>query len=457
MCGAGARVHVLQFDGLCRRCDRQHRTCIRCKKNVPKAALILQQGVVCPNCRSHFGPALKRSKPKGEYATCSGCHKHRPLAGHSLLKRPLCIRCLAADRSVEVAAKNRAYWLRALDQRAAVLALNFEYAWCQALFKEMAVWCTARSDAAAVVYRLPKYVPTVSRLDSSFSSIQQITSQSLLETFSTAEMRSAEMVFSFLAYKGVKLPSRDETEAHADLRRIAGYLDAARLSPHFDLLKRFSERAQEQVTTAVAARSTRLKLRAAFALIEKAGGKPLEQGVIERFLREKPGLRATLGSFITFLREMGLEVRLPPSRGRARNVVKNDDALLACLLVLDRSTSFPELRAALAGCLVGVLGMPLEHILRLERSELRASPGSVWLRIDGQPIQLEANLADGARRYLQVRDQIALNRGPLFCGRPISQRVHSQSVTRLLRKWGISTTELASKGRSWLKKGAAMP
>lgn len=463
-CGQSVRLHKSQETGLCRECERSERRCARCDKTVPRAALVIDGKPVCPACRRYFPPFLQSTRRDG-HETCSVCRKHRRVTSRDGRGRPLCSRCSCRDRRLEVAEIDERYWHESLLQRHAKVEARLNSEWCRNLFAEFVAHEVARVPAKRLALALNRHVSSFATLESRFGGRDEIDADSILARYGAEEMRRAQSLFEYLRTVGIGVPTRDQSEAYAEKRRVQSLLDDMKDSVHLRLLERFRASFDEPDSRGltVKAKSMRLSLRAACGLVRKAGDQDLCQAVLEAYLQEVPGQRAAVSRFVGFLsREAGIAVSLPARRARKHHRVtrsEGDRALARCLGHLDRDRSFLDLRAAVAGTLIGLWGIPLVEVVRLNRDAAVVRDGGSltieWPK--GTHTKVDSRVALGIGRYLMLRDNAAgHNGGFLFPGRPASQHVTEGTVGTRLEAWGCPVRVLAMSARNWIKKFAEL-
>ncbi len=461
-CGKPARLHKSQETGLCRSCERAERSCLRCERPVPKAALLIEGKAVCPSCRRYFPPFHRPKRPAG-HETCSVCRKHRSVEARDENGRPLCKLCAASDRREEVREIDERYWRENLLRRHAALEQRLKTPWCRKLLDGFVAHQVAKVPAMRLSLALERHVRNFRKLESRFASLDEIDSAALLERFNTEEMRRAQSLLEYLRDVGMEVPTRDQAEGLAEERRMTDLLESMRDSPHARILEGFHAHLAEPNFRGQLSKpkSRRLSLKAACGLIRTAGEKALGQDVLEAYLRAVPGQHAGVSRFVGYLsRRKGLAISLPPPRApkvRQPSAREGDEALARCLRHLADDVDFVNLRAAVAGALVGLVALPLADVVRLGRGVVsRGTDGTLVIALpDDAQFEADPRITPGLARYLRCRDELTgTTDGFLFPGRPTSQHVNEGTISSRLKSWGAPVQVLAICARRWIKERA---
>lgn len=423
-CEQPARVHKSVGHGQCRTCECNARRCIRCDGPVPQAALRTPEGAVCKKCRRYFEPFPKKYPSPKDYETCSTCRRHRKVAKYDERKRPVCVQCDAdpqhAQRSLE---EQHAYWFARLVRQTHALKEGLESTEWQELFVRFIQSLEERMDPAQLVVKMPPYIEAFSRLEGLFPVASDISPDRVLEKLTAAELRQIELVTTFLHNVGFKIPTRAQAERASDRRRIRQAVAEVSESIYRGSLESFVMAQLKAVDHASPGkvRSIRLNVRAAVEFLKFVGEKPLDTGLIARFLKHSPGHRACLFAFVGFLKAEHPALSMPKKTPRA--VSPDEGGTLsrtAATTFLAESTTYIDLRAALVGWLMATFGTPLTIAARLPRSSLAiSSHGETKITLNGRAIQLPEDVQPAVRTYIQLRDDLVRDGSEwLFPGRP---------------------------------------
>lgn len=466
-CGASVRLYRTQETGLCRACEVAERRCMRCQRPVPRAALLIEGNAVCPACRRYF-PPFPPSRTPTDHETCSVCRKHRRVTSRDDEGKPLCNRCSEHDRRAEVRDKDESYWRQGVLNRHLALESSLSTAWARELLSGFIEYQVGRVPAKRLALALADHVRRLQLLERRFGALEEINAEQLLARYTPEEMRRSQSLFDYLHSVGVGTPSRDQREVLAEDRRIAAQLERIRYSPHAPLLRRFHAALGRENTRGVVPqkRSQRSSLAAACGWLALAGDNTLTQDSLELYLRKTPGQRAALSMFVGFLgREEGIGLRLPAKSNRRTSQVsqrEGDDALARCLGVLDdKGSDFANRRAALAGTLLGLLGMPLRVVVRFARDTIVDAQENglkfVLSEAGVGEVSVDSRLVTAIAIYLGERDQlVGRSDGFLFPGRPLHQHVSECAVAARLKALGAPVQVLSAASGNWIKQRAAL-
>ena len=464
-CGASVRLHRSQETGLCRVCERTERRCIRCERPVHRAALLIEGKAVCPGCRRYFPPFPKNYRPI-DHESCSVCGKHRRVVRRDPDERPLCSLCSERDRHEEVRAKDESYWREGVLKRHLAIEPRLQTEWTRELLSGFIEYQLGLIPAKRLALALTAHAQRIQTLGRRFGSLEEINSKQLLACYTSEEMRRSQSLLDYLHALGVETPTRDQREDLAEERRIQSLLESVRLSAHAPLVRRFQIALNRPNSKGFAPqrKSQRSSICAACGWVALTGDDALSQESLDRYLRQTPGQRDALSTFIGFIgRAEGIKVSLPAKSPRKRSAISQrggDDALMQCLGVLGNGNSdFASRRAALAGTLVALFGISLRVVLRLPRESINQvdDGGMIFALPQAElaEVALDLRLVAAIDRYLVDRDRLVGRLdGFLFPGRPLHQHVSEAAVADRLKTLGLSIRVLSMSGVDWIKRAA---
>lgn len=449
-CGKPARLHRSQDSGLCRSCIRSNWHCLRCKRPVTRAALLVDDKPVCKSCRRYFPPFPSKPKQEG-LQTCSICRKYRKPANKT--GKPVCSRCTKGGRTIEeIAQEEKAYWASRVARQLDSIAENLKTSWCHKLYLEFVEHEIDRTDPKALALKLKRYLYPFQVLEHKLPEKDAINPSSLLELFTAEDMRLHETVFRFLQKIGLAVPNIQQRCDDSEWRRIREILSSLDNPDHSVLLDRFFM-ARYGEGSNVAPKTIRLALNAARGLLSRASTPIPVQHDINSYLRRVPGQRAALSSFIGFLKSCGSHVSLVPSQPK-KVPRRNNGQLAVCIAMLKQTDDLAQLRAAVAGALLGLLGVPLSEIVRLPRSSLEIVDNQCLLTLTDENILLDQRLYDGFKRYLDKQSQAGFSEF-LFPGRDPHRPISDAAITYHFSQWGVSSRKLATDSRRFIRQEAA--
>ena len=317
-CGSVARLHYREPSGLCRACNISDRRCLRCRGEVPRAALRLAEGVVCPTCRPYY-PPYRRPEHRPDFLTCSGCRRFRRPAIFTLDGKPLCQRCIDPVQ-VEVARiEQENYWVRTALDRWTDASVAFGSDWHRKLALEFATFLIGEIGPTKASLKVEDQIKHVAALEDKLPDAQPPTSEQLLACFTSAEVRKAELFFRFLATQAVPVPSRDELEDETERRRARvsiALADGNRLQPSI------RDYHQKLINKGTTPKSIRLSIHAAVAFATFCHGAPSTE-TLASYLEQAPGQRSAVYGFTVFLRDTGHPLAPPEKRTASRRQIRS--------------------------------------------------------------------------------------------------------------------------------------
>ena len=453
-CGEPAMLHKSQETGLCRKCERLDWTCLRCSKPVERAALLVAGKPVCPSCRRYYPPFPKKAGRTG-HATCALCHKHRRVAKR-IEGKPYCKLCAVGDRRAEVEGQERSYWTHSLAERQVKFSKRLTTQACRDLFVRFVEAEFLRMEPKDLALDLEHHFRAFEALEKRLPDIEKATETEFLEQFTGDEMRTWEKVFVFLKDDGCAIPSREAREQAAEQRRMsAAVASVAHCHDGFRVAAFAKHLAGRRCTL----KTRRVSLRAAVGLVQTRPSDALSQAAVVAYLKKRPGQRAALAAFVGFLRAQGLVLQLPPKKPMGRRAPSTMKDLDACVAILRRSDDYGQLRAAVAGTIVGLFGLELKVVLSLPRTALEpAGRDQLLLNVLSHRVPVDSRLLPGFTRYLALRDEAAGGIfGPLFPGRVPAVSADPSSLGYHFKQWGVSPRDLRVSGRAYLQKLRAAP
>ena len=443
VCSKAAVIHKNDVrPAVCPPCRIASRTCLRCDKHVPKAAMIVDDRPVCPSCVPYFKEAqqcarcdrvtsrLSTMPSAGVYericgacrnqhthATCSVCRKYRKVGG-SRNDLPLCAGCLDGERAShlcpgcgsDVPGKGKSQCRACLNKAAVAKEVRltralFAREWVELLWTRFASWMYNRTpESPRVLSVLRKHQSFFERLDAAFASPLDVTGASLLQLFGTARLRSHELPVRFFAEQLDVRVSEEAKGESSEQERINETLIAARREPWVALLHSYN---QELLESAVSTRSRRMYLSGAALFCRYAGldNAAWQPGTLERYLVEKPGARNNLSPFVTHCwKAKGWDVGMPV---KGANVAALADPVRSAQKLRDtiRKIDSEGLENASLEELGSVLSVSLglaKKVVLSPTNVYEVTPDSVIFSLGRERIALPDELAPYARRLVQL-------------------------------------------------------
>ena len=385
---------------ICRPCGAVGRTCLRCGRPAARAGRMLPEGAVCRSCAYHSAPwkpcpQCKREAPRlsvvggqGDpvcdrcrravgFATCRLCRRHRRMADTADAGRFMCVPCASgvthacpgcseqvagggSARCAACSARRRGH------QRVSSHRPGIGATWAADLFVE---FCNSEllgpSVDGRVVTRVDQAATFFRRVARHFADLASIDEDGLRSAFGIEALRRAEKPATFLrralALIWHPVPI---TVMPADPATPAAGVPALRASYARHLHSRFAG-------GSLAPRTIRAYGHAGDALldiVERDHAEVPTAGHVRRLLWGRPGLRASLGSFLRWLStERQIAVAMP--HRAPRDLKKAELRLIdgvSTALSAARTGTTARRRAMLAFLTSKLLSMPIERVLALK-------------------------------------------------------------------------------------------
>lgn len=409
-CEGTARAHRFVSNPVCGKCLRKDRKCLRCEKQIPRAALRVGTKYACQACAVHFRPAvmcpscgkqaqsLSRVDGRGEAVcdncrsrvhnvTCARCRKFR-LLSCLVDGRAYCAACVPGeevfhpcpDCGEPVSGTGEAPCLRCYNRRKVqssvnLAAVGLEQSWSRTLLKQYGHWLCAQHPTKPALHRLlEKHVPFFTRIDTTFFEPQQITSRTLLDHLGSAYLRQYLLASRFLQASLQAPVDRSARQQVAEQATIDKLMAEAKRAQVDAVVQRYAAWLHDQD---IALRTQRLYLSSAVAFAIRTQLQPTQEPgphAIEYFLKDRPGLRANLVKFARFTRDvLGWELRAGPARASNKRpvTVRRMKTLLAKLpagdLLQAQTADLVEVLALALGFPKGALAL----LPQLTRDEYR--------------------------------------------------------------------------------------
>jgi len=478
VCGGIARSHRAEERPICRRCMVRERTCLRCGKATPRAALRVGNQVACAACARYFRaaeacqvcgkPAQRLTRVSGlevlgrmcdrcvrvrTCATCRQCGKHRTVFLMLLSREPVCKAC-AANLGASHACPDcgtlvggtgiarcltcgikRSNWVKA--QAAIDLMVNQQM---QQLTLSFVAWASDSGRESKLAKGFGRYAQALMRIDNAASSQDcAIDSVFLQKLFTTEEIRSIGILAQYMKETGL-LTANNEARLEASLKRHIEHQlqDVAGKSWETDVrgFYRFIQAREKPLSL----RSVKVYLNVAIKLLEHSKvsrAAQLSDTTLQRYLRKSPGSVASASSFISYLRATGaVSLRLqkkatfPPTPAqRAKEVRRIQDRLGQVIQHHERLPLIAKLVSLL-------FGAPLEHVLQLRVNQLAVSTSGAWVCLKDEwieaPEDVEALVRELAKGHPQKQE---FGEGWVFPGRMALDHLSAAAVKYHLDKF----------------------
>jgi hypothetical protein len=300
------------YGAVCKPCStyfREKRLCAQCRVAARRIVRREQNGeqiLLCQRC-AYSG-----------HRTCYRCHRHRPVAAVEG-GRPVCRACMGGalgrcgDCAGPMPAGRRVrcescYFWSLLRRRAGISAAALGSLAVAEAFLEYAQWLGGHSGPVRGARLISKHLHFFLAMEQHWSEVP--TSEQLLAAYGPARLRRSRLVMTFLASRGCGVLSPGDKVAAAEWMRINAAVEAVPagtpvhglIASYRDALIARHESGQLKLT------SVRLALRAATGLLLASVERPRalpDQKSLEGYLKARPGQRAGVVGFVNHLRRQG--------------------------------------------------------------------------------------------------------------------------------------------------------
>ena len=354
------------------------------------------------------------------------------------------------------------YWSKTLPKRWAFAREALYQPWYRTLFDTFLSWGRQRMPDMVLALKAHRYCNGFRALEQQIPDAAQINAERLLEAFTPEELRRMEHLLAFLRDQGFSTPDRATSEASAERRRIQQSIEIAADEPNRSILKRYAEYLQnpDPDRSALAPRTCRLYMTAASRWLAYCDDAQPDQKQLERFLKAKPGQRASLYPFVRYLHETtGRALTIPAKKKRrSRSVLIQRGRTMFRQInhALDKPLSFQERKSLSAALVVGLTGVGLNVVLMLPREALRVQNEQGLIQLEEQWGQLPKKHNQQLLRYVDELQRRHNRDTPyLFPGRPDFQPMHPTSIAHHLAKYGVSIQAVKAQATHRLGKSVS--
>jgi len=352
-CGVFARIHTKEEHPQCEAC-RWAAPCVRCGRPGRELGRRTEFGPVCNACSPYFrekaacaicgvlSSRTVRAQREGlpihlcgrcgstGHQTCHQCRRHRPVAGLEGW-RPVCAGCKGGavstcrDCGGTMPAGRRArcetcYFRDLLRRRAKISSAALSAPRVSSAFLQYADWLGEHAGPVRAARLIVKHLSFFREIEKRWVDVPM--SGQLLEAFGTPGLRRHLLVMKFLEDRrrdGLSVASKVES---SEWKRINAVLDGIppKTPAHALLCGYRIALLAKYESGGIKLTSLRLSLRAAKGLVLASVENPRslpDQGSVENYLRARPGQRAAVSGFVTYIRrEGGHQLILPKARAR---------------------------------------------------------------------------------------------------------------------------------------------
>ena len=342
-------------------------------------------------------------------ATCRICRRHRPI----LRERRICRACATGTThtcplcGVVVpgggqAACHPCSHRRRSERRIAAEAATIPHAWLAALFTGFCTSGRIPLAAGVATARIGRAAVACRRIAGTVQKASGLTTDALHATLGAETLRRVAPLIAYMTEVGALTWDRTRLRSLIEQDRVEAILKTHRAGPHGALLDRYRDhlasRARQPITQ-------RTALNAAAALLAELGEAPLHdlsQQHLAKALRKRPGHRAALRGFLSFVATSG-GPNLILAKTRRPDAVAQERRLRAEIRTwrkrLENPRSAAEARALIAMLIARVFGLPLTRVLALRRAEVAITATFVILWPNADALPLGGPLAGAFHRW----------------------------------------------------------
>lgn len=454
-CGAIARALDDDPSPMCSGCRTSGRICLRCERQITRAALVFKGSPVCASCAHYFrdkkpcprcgNPSSKLSRIVGVTdagvcdacrrqllnATCSVCGKHRQRYALSPSGQPLCKVCAenpdashrCPDCGIELGGAAITPCLpcaasRALRRKGNAIAAALMRLDTKRLVTDFVDWSIKRKSVTNARTTLPTVVGVLVDIEKAMKDEEMLTPD-VFSNFPADTLRRCGTFTMYLAENGLLDDSTKNRSNRSDTRRLAAMLEEVREKPWKKAIEQYAALLASPERK-LSLRTQRAYLRAAVELMHHANvdfSSKLEDVHVAAFLKSKPGYRASLFPWLEFIRNATeRKPAIPKRRSVKRPTIAHVAKEVAHLWEsIEIAPSKPARRALVAKFIALIYGVPFERVLGLEVDDVvfgvnpRICLEGDWVSLEQPVAQLLSDL---------VADVTALpRRRKLFPGR----------------------------------------
>lgn len=515
-CGKPTRI-LEGGDPICKSCRTKGRKCVRCGKDVPRAALTLEDGsVTCTPCAKHFKlprecpvcgqlslylsrdlkngftePVCQRCRRK-RHITCPCCGKNRRPAGTTSDGRVVCKDCLAADGKsfkCPICGKEGkrhsksmcvdCYWVKNIERRTRDAVALIRNDWVENAFRRFITDFVDQLGSQSIVRRFERYFLFFAAIDGKDFLPGQLTPESLASIFGAEGLRRHRVPFDFMV-KHKMLPAipEDMLEIQTEKRRQEAAL--ARELPQWatDLLKsfhghlltvqfRYQSRGWVGERRRFVPRTVTSATKAAADFLDAIKDscisvQQIDQVQLDRFIALNPGKANSIRAFIRFLcrgKKIFRKLKVPMVR---RNIPEGSflsHHRYAKLLNLWLSPDDGTVKESLICLLMLLYGQTVKKTVRLRMSGItRRQDGCYRVILGKSEITLDRDVSEIMTRYLEHRKTLSVmdqewENDFLFTGRKRGEHLSEAAVNYYLKKYGVSAEVLFSSAILYAYQG----
>jgi hypothetical protein len=284
--------------------------------------------------------------------------------------------------------------IRSFRKKADALSGMLQQQATRKLLEDYVEWVIARQSTNKALGPLPRVADLLERIERRLPAGGPVLPTTIREALTTEEIRLAGLFAMFLSECGLILGSSRERAAASDTRRIEAALAEVSGKPWEKAIREYvTELAAPERN--LAERSRRLYLRAAVALMAFSGVEAIRELTdehIRKFLRSKPGHRASIFPWLSFVRErINRRLTVPKRVARTEATVGSVAGDVGHLVTAVRNAPTKKAGRALLAKLLSILyDVPLEHVVAMELADIDVTSEATRLRFGYDWVTVEA-------------------------------------------------------------------
>lgn len=473
-CGISTRAHKNDPRPVCHPCVIKDRTCLRCGKITPRAGLIFNGKAVCGSCAPHFREkkpctrcttlSSRLSRITGitddlvceacqrelAYATCSHCGKHRKQYLSLLNRRCICKQCASEPFPLQscpdcgrTEGRNGTPCLpcavkRSLQKKQRFLAQSFQHPQTSALLSEFVEWAVQQKKVSKVSRDFSIYAQFFTCIDG--AEFRVLDDRNIQNLFTSEKLRRLGLIVQFLADRGYLFSSNQDRQNWSEKERIQNILVRSSQETWHSIIKDYAKWLDSKNGKPLRLRTKRLYLYAATLFMQESSSQSVEQITdvqTQVFLKKHPGQRASIMSFVRFMREV-LHVSVHVGQVAKKRAHNNDrdkvQQVASLLAALHQDVPEKTKLVCIAKLLSILYSVPFTEVLKLTTDAIEVTSQGTHIKINGMDLEIDSRIAPAISYYLARIVSPQSRKHHLFPGRAINDSLSADAAAYHLKK-----------------------
>jgi hypothetical protein len=344
-------------------------------------------------------------------ATCAVCRRHRVIMADTQLCLACAVglthRCPICQDDVPGSGHAPCYpcsQRRRANRQIATERETIRHPWLAELFSDFCTSGKIPLETGNATDRIARAAAACRRIAVTVTNPTDLSTETLHAALGAESLRRVAPLIAHWAEVGVIEWDRARLQTLIERDRVTAILTTHAKSPHASLLHRYRDHLAIRDRKPITQRTA---LTAAVTLLAALGDAPisdLSQRHVTKMLRARPGHRAALQGFLSFLASEGgpkLTIAKPRRDPVARERRLRAD-IRACRKRLATPRTATEARALIAVLIARIYALPLNRVLSLTRPEVALSMSGVTLWPDGEALTLDRSLAVAFQEWISV-------------------------------------------------------